>query len=269
MPTRRHTVENAVSVASAARIARSVPASFPAAPSTGLGDEPLRGKSESDDVVGAHLPLEEEHRARAEGEQRAHDLLDLELDALPDVLGRKEALVHQIAAKGSRRAIGRLGLTVLLGADDAAAHEALAEAIDALVGAREYDLARVQVDALLGFAVLEVQEAGLRGAVDQAQQVGQGEGPHVGREHEIAIERKRGPRAAARSLEQNGARAGGQHAHRLVIREAEPLPLCGREIELCRHRSPGVFRHHPAPAAVRNPQLDGRRSLGRRIAAPT
>jgi hypothetical protein len=234
-----------------------------------LGDQPLRGKGESDDVVGAHLALEEEHRARAEGEQRAHDLLDLELDALPDVLGRKEAEVDQIAAEGSRRAIDRLGLTVLLGADDAAPHETLAETIDALVGAREHDLAGVQVDALLGLPVLEVQEAGFRGPVDHAQQVGQGEGPHVGREHEIAIERERGPLAAARSLEQDGARAGGQHARRLVIRETEPLPLCGREIELCRHRCPGVFRHHPAPAAVRIPQLGGPRSLGRRVAAPT
>jgi hypothetical protein len=132
----------------------------------------------------------------------------------------------------------------LLGADRAAAQQALAEPVDALIRRREDDLARMQVDGLRALRVLEVEEAGLGGRVEELEQVGQRERAHVGAEHQLTVEReRRGIRSGA--LEQDRARRRRQHAQRLELRESQPLAQRRRELAL-RERRCTLDRNHSA-----------------------
>jgi hypothetical protein len=144
--------------------------------------ESLGGEREPHDVVRANLAFEEEHGAGTKREERAHDLLDLGLDPLPELLWRERVLLHQHAPDARarwQRGMGVLGGLELLAVQHAASNETLTQAVDPLVRARKDDLASVQVDALLGARMFEMEQTRLARQVDQLQHVGEGEGPNV------------------------------------------------------------------------------------------
>ena len=70
-----------------------------------LRDQPARRQRQAHDVVGPHLALPEQHGARAEREERAHDLLDLRLHAVPQIARRQEAELDQEAPERRRRLV--------------------------------------------------------------------------------------------------------------------------------------------------------------------
>src|SRR5262249_57794384 len=99
--------------------------------------------------------LEEEHHPGVVGEERADDLLDVRLHAVPQVARREEAALDKDLAEEPRRGVGRARLAQLREADRTDPQQALAEAVDALVRRGEDHLAAVQVDRLLVLAALE------------------------------------------------------------------------------------------------------------------
>jgi hypothetical protein len=158
------------------------------------------------------------------------------LDAVPQLARRQEPELDQEAPERRGRAVRLVRAQLLLHADHAGSQQALAEPVDALVRGGEHHLAGVQVDRLRALAVLEVEEARLRGGMHQVEQVAERERAHVGGQHQLPIE---GQRDGLRTglLEQQRPGRRGEHADGLRLGEAKPPALLRIEPELavCRH----------------------------------
>ena len=228
------------------------------APAQPLGDQLPGRQREAHHVVGPHLALPEEHLPGAIGEERPHDLLDLRLHAGPQLARREEAALDQHPAELRARRVGLLRLAELLGRDHADPQQHLAQAVDLLVGGREDDLAAMDVDRLRVVACSKNRKPDLRGGVQQVQHVGEREGPHVRAQHEVAVPGQRRGRRSAGALEQDGARAGRQHAQRLVRVDPEPAALLRAELQLGPRPRRDVPSHPITPRAAA--VLIGRRS---------
>jgi hypothetical protein len=195
------------------------------------------------------------HHARRVGEERADRLLDLVLDAVPELARGQEPPLHQHLAEASLALEAALGLAELIEVDDPRPEQALAQSIDTLVGGGEDHLALVEIHGLRVVAVGQAEEPRLLGVVNEMEEVGEREGTHVGREHEVPIPGHGGHRAGSAAAQQDGVGADVEDLERLVGSQAEAGPQGLVE----RQRAPvtglALVRHGTSRGRTLSPRL--------------